>query len=92
MYNAVFEARAKWRRIGLELDITSGTLDAIDQRFSNPTDRLEQVLSSWLSKGSATWKQLVEALFSVPVGETQLSKQIQKKYCHQGISLLINRQ
>ncbi len=84
VYNAVFEARAKWRRIGLQLELTHGDLEAIDSHYRNPDDQLEEVLAKWLKGGEATWRQLTEALYSVPVGETALAKQIRMKHCQQG--------
>ena len=73
--------RAKWRRLGLELDLTSGTLDTIEQRYSDPADRLERGLLESLYGGSATWRQLVEALWSAPVGETKLARGLEEEYC-----------
>ncbi len=84
VYKVVFEARAKWRRIGLELDLTDGDLEAINSHYRNPADQLERVLAKWLKGGEATWRQLTEALYSVPVGETALAKQIRMKHCQQG--------
>ena len=80
----MFEARAKWRRIGLELELAHGDLEAIDSRYRNPDDQLEQVLAKWLNRGEATWRQLSEALYSVPVGETALAKQVRMEHCQQG--------
>ena len=76
--------RAKWRRIGIELDLTPGTLDAIEQEHSKADDRLERVLFIWLNKGSATWIQLVEALWSPPVSETELARELEEQHCHKG--------
>ena len=84
MYEELFEIRAKWRRLGLKLDLTSGTLDAIQQRYLDPEDRLERTLLEWLNKGSATWRQIVKALFSCVVGETRLSQKLEEKYCQKG--------
>ena len=84
VYKELFEARAKWRRIGLELNLTPGTLDAIEQRNAIPGDRLERVLIEWLNKGTGTWRELVDALFSVPIGEINLAKQLEQKYCSEG--------
>ena len=86
VYKAVFNARAKWRRIGLELELTHSDLEAIatDSRHQNPEDQLEQVLAKWLNRGEATWRQLSEALYSVPVGETALAEQIRVDHCQQG--------
>ena len=84
IYKELFEIRAKWRRLGLELDLTPEILDAIQQRYPEAEDRLERVLLEWLNKGTATWKQLVEALWAVPVGETKLAKDLEGKHCQQG--------
>ncbi len=72
---ALFEVRAKWRRIGLELELTPGTLDATEQAKTNPSDRLEAVLVDWLRGATtATWKQLIDALRSAPVREIRLAR------------------
>ena len=84
MYKELFKVRPKWRRIGIELGLTPDTLDAIEQRYHNPEDRLERTLFEWLKKGSATWRQIVEALFSCVVGETMLSQELEEKYCQKG--------
>ena len=77
--------RAKWQRIGIELDLTTSILDAIEQKSSDSAGRLERVLGEhWLSKGEATWRQLVDALYSVSVGETHLANQLEQKYCLEG--------
>ena len=83
---ALFEVRAKWRRIGLELELAPGTLDAIEQAKANPSDRLEAVLVDWLRGATAatTWKQLIDALRSAPVGEIQLAEKLELKYCSPG--------
>ncbi len=71
--------RAKWRPIGLKLELTPGTLDAIEQAKANP---LEAVLVHWLRVTvGATWKQLIDALRSAPVGEIQLAEKLELKYC-----------
>ncbi len=81
VYNAVYDARAKWRKIGLQLKLTHGDLEAINSQYQNPGDQLEQVLAQWLKGGEATWRQLMKALCTVPVGETALAKQTS---CQQG--------
>ena len=85
LYGALFEARAKWRPIGLELRLTPGTLDAIEQMKINPSDRLEAVLLHWLrvTRG-ASWKQVIDALRSALVGEIQLAEKLELKYCPPG--------
>ena len=85
--NAVYEVRAKWRRIGIQLNLTPGTLDAIEIEHSLVSDRFEKVLSDWLRAGSASWENLVIALWSTPVGEIKLAKQLGQKHCPQGCSM-----
>ena len=84
VYKELFQVRVKWRRLGLELDLTPGTLDTIDQRYSDPADRLERALLEWLNGESATWRQLVEALWSAPVSEAKLARELEEKYCQKG--------
>ena len=67
--------RAKWRQIGIELDVTSGTLNAIEKITS---EQLERLLIDWINTGKATWRELVTALYSVPVGETQLARKLEQ--------------
>ncbi len=85
IYGALFEVRAKWRPIGLELRLTPGTLDAIEQDKSNTSNRLEAVLLHWLrvTRG-ATWKQVIDALRSALIGEIQLAEKLELKYCSPG--------
>ncbi|XP_064385869.1 uncharacterized protein LOC135334570 isoform X3 [Halichondria panicea] len=82
IYEALFEVRAKWRPIGLELRLTPGTLDAIEQGKINPSDRLEAVLLDWLRVTiGATWEQLIDALRSALVREIRLAEKLELKYC-----------
>ena len=81
----LFVIRPKWRHLGLELDITPSTLDAIEQEYSALEDRLERVLLEWLKKGSATWKMLVEdTLLSPLIGEIMLAQRLRERYCPRG--------
>ena len=86
VYKELYQVRAKWRRIGIELNLALGTLDAIEQKKSDPADWLEKVLTEWLNKETATWRELVDALKSPPVGETKLAKELEQKYCHKPLS------
>ena len=82
VYFELFEVRTKWRRLGIVLDLTLSTLDAIEQRDSSPEVRLGRVLKKWLCTGVASWRQLVRALRSV--GEPILAKKLEEKYCLKG--------
>ena len=81
MLKELFTVRTKWRRLGLELDFTADTLDDIEQTYQQFEDRLERVLTEWLKRGSATWRQLVDALSEDFLNETQLAEKLREKYC-----------
>ena len=73
---------ASWYRLGLQLRLTTGTLDRIRAQFSNPIDQLLEVLNTWLKAGgSPSWKTLTDALRSRTVGAIRLAGTLETKYC-----------
>ena len=76
------DVRVKWYDIGIQLNISTDTLDAI--RTENPEygKCLREMLKHWLSSKSqqATFEALVEALSSEPVGENTLAENT--RYLH----------
>lgn len=79
---AVWEGRAKWYNIGLELGLTAGTLDAILQTNKHVVDDcFRAMLKEWLSKSDPfpTWSSLAKALRTQPVGLEQLAEQLPAK-------------
>ena len=74
----VWEARAKWYDIGLELGIHAGTLNAIKSDNDNVGDQFREMLWKWLNKVDPppTRKQLAKALESPSVGHGHLAEQI----------------
>ena len=75
----MFDARAKWCDIGLELKIDPGSLDAIEKE--NPRDVqgcLREVLKKWLRRShpKPTQGALMKALESPLVGEGLLASMI----------------
>ena len=77
---AVWEARAKWYNIGLELNIDPGTLDTINRKFNsdNIDDRFRDMLATWLRmvQPRPSLSLLAQALRSPTVGYTDLAEQI----------------
>lgn len=74
-----WDFRAKWRYIGVVLDIDVGTLDAIYKDHRECSDCLNQVLLEWVrrSEPKPTWRALEEALQSPEVtGITYSSSRI----------------
>ena len=73
--NAVWEARAKWKEIGLALRFTKDDLAVLtDDAGAN----LERVLLMWMYRGTATIDQLLDALQSNRVRERGLANKILK--------------
>ena len=76
---ALWEGRAKWYNIGLELGLTAGTLDAIQQTNRDHTDHcFRATLKEWLSRGDLhpSWSTLATALRVQPVGLGHLAEQL----------------
>ena len=74
----VWEARAKWYNIGLELKIDPGTLDVIKGDSDSIADRFRGMLSTWLGRDQLrpSLSSLAEALCSPIVGYKHLAEQI----------------
>ena len=53
---------SRWRRVGLELELTDGDLDIIQRNRDSVEDRAAGMLSRWLTSGGATKQALVEAV------------------------------
>lgn len=77
--DATWELRAKWNHLGLQLDITSGTLATFENDHCSTDDRFVALLKYWLSRPSppATWTTLIEAIRSAPVGYDALANEIE---------------
>ena len=74
--NAVWPMSAYWRNLGVELLITSGSLDAFDADKRNSGDKLGAVLEKWMHTGRATTGDLISALRSVSVLRGDLADEI----------------
>ena len=72
----LYQVRAKWYDIGVQLDICTGTLDAIKVQNGELGVCLREMLNHWLKNKSqeATFDALIEALASEPVGENTLAE------------------
>ena len=75
----VYPARTKWYDIGLELQLSADTLDAIECNRGNVGDHLRDMLKHWLKRvdPTPTSKTLVDALKSDPVGESRLAYDVE---------------
>lgn len=76
---AIWEGRAKWYNIGLELGLTAGTLDAIQQTNHHIVDDcFRATLKEWLSRSDLkpSLKSLANALVACSVGLAQLTEEL----------------
>ena len=75
----VWDGRAKWYNIGLELGLTPGTLDAIQLANQCDPDRcFTATLKTWLRSGDLhpSWSGLARSLRAPPVGLESLAEQL----------------
>ena len=80
---ALYEARAKWYDIGIELKLSIGTLKTIKEDFPQAAECLREICIHWLKRigPRPSWEALTKALESPPVGEGDLAQQLRNKYC-----------
>ena len=87
LINDVAVISAKWRLVGVQLNLPNGTLDEIQTQNAGKPDQcilsFEQVFATWRSLGTSpyTWKTLINALRSPGVGEVTLANELNVKYC-----------
>lgn len=71
------DVRVKWYDIGIQLNISTGTLDAIRQENQSDCGKcLREMVKDWLNRKypQATFDALIDALTSEPVGENTLAE------------------
>ena len=71
----------KWRRIGEELGVEKYVLDNIRSGYSEPENRLREVLRERVSTQITTWGGVIAVLRTPRVGQSQLADQLEAKYC-----------
>ena len=76
--DTIWEARTQWYNLGLALEITPDTLDAIElANGQNPDRCFRAMLTKWLREHEQpTWSALAEALKSRSVGRSDLAQEI----------------
>ena len=79
---------AKWRDVGIQLDLPIGLLDSIQSQNSRePSPQLksfEQVFVEWSKQDSETtytWTHIIAILRKSAVGENNLADNLTAKYC-----------
>ena len=83
---SLWDACAKWKDIGIELDMKIPRLEAIESNHHDVGSCLTAMLTDWLKQTTPqpTWEALVDALKSPVVGCAHLADTIQRKYCNKG--------
>ena len=79
---------AKWRDVGIQLDISTGILDSIQSQNSrepNPCLKsFEQLFVEWSkqdSESTYTWTHIIAILRKPAIGENDLADRLTSKYC-----------
>ena len=73
--------KQKWYEIGVDLGLQS-TVDDIRRQYSDPDVCLRETLRAELQDSNpTTWRNIVDALRSPGVAESQLADQLEAKYC-----------
>ena len=72
----------KWREIGIHLHVPLGELDKIHREGKNSNDQLKRTLEDWIQNDrKPTWFVLLDVLRRPVIGEENLAKSLQTKYC-----------
>ena len=73
-------AQHKWESIGNEFPHYFYA-DGIRRQYYNDGDRLSKMLREQLQDDHTTWRNIVDALRSPSVRESQLADELEAKYC-----------
>ena len=77
---------AKWRDVGIQLGLASGTLDSIQSENAGKPDMnlrsFENVFYIWKQRATHpyTWETIFDALRAASVGENHLVEELEAKY------------
>jgi hypothetical protein len=79
LFRALFSLSDKWRGFCLQLGVTD--LDQIEKKGTWPDDCLVLALQSWLKEGTASWRQLITAIYqSAGGGHPALAKKVANSF------------
>ena len=80
---AIWDVRAKWCDVGVELCLDVNSLDVIKKDYQKVDECFSMMLKSWLNQECApqpTWSALVEALKSPIIDNPRLAQELEEKY------------
>ena len=76
----LWDARPKWRCIGLGLKISQADLNVIDKDNQDTDDKFRSMFENWLKKGKyCTWDAVCEVLSARPVGCKTLADEVRRR-------------
>ena len=79
---AIWDARPKWKNIGLGLKISTSDIEVIDVNKGNVDDKFQSMILKWLQNGkNCTWAALCKALSARSVGHASLAAKIEQEKC-----------
>ena len=78
----LWDARSKWRNIGLAIKIRNPDLEVIDQENRDIDAKFQSMILLWLKNGKdCTWATLCKALEARSVGLSDLAARIRSEKC-----------
>ena len=79
----ILEAKTHARFIGLKLKLPKHVVDGIHTKYSDPQERLYNVIEDYLKRvnPTPTWRAIADALRSPLVNFAHLAKRIEDKHC-----------
>ena len=93
VYDRLYQISSKWHNLGLALDLHESTLNRIECNNSACEDRLRETLAVRISDKPLTWKDVIRALRSVTVNNSELATTIELEYSDQlDVPILIDSQ
>ncbi len=83
VFEEVYDARVKWRNIGLKLGVDNNTLKAIlDEQNHNVDNCFLETLNKWLTGNKErTWSRLADVMESKIVSYPDIASNIRSQYC-----------
>ena len=85
LVNELYEVRAIWYDVGVQLRMMTSDLDAIQTQYqNNPKTCLRQMLSDWLTNevpSPPTWQRVVDALSTPAIGKQSAAERLKQVYC-----------
>ena len=78
----IWDARPKWKNIGLALKIRKPDIDVIDKNKGDIDEIFQDMIVRWLENGeNCTWAALSEALSARSVGHKDLAEKVRREKC-----------